>query len=122
MALSRGMRAFQISAARGLNALNNRCGRVFADRYHLRVISSPKHLRNALNYVFGNWRHHGYDRDYRCDTRFDPYSSAITFGGFRELSDEEQQFVRFEPNQIFGVALPRTWLLRGGWNRGGGLL
>jgi REP element-mobilizing transposase RayT len=118
MALSRGMRAFQISAARGLNG-DRRLGRVFIDRYHATIIRTPTQLRNALSYVFGNWRHHGYDRNYGR-TRFDPYSSAISFGGFSEL--EEPEVFRIPPNQdLLRVALPKSWLLQRGWKeRGGG--
>ena len=55
-ALARGMQGFEISAARNINTAlgdqyRRRRGRVFADRYHLEVITSPTRARNAISYV-----------------------------------------------------------------------
>src|SRR5262249_34187623 len=56
-ALSRGMQAFQISAARRLNQVDldgagrARRGPVFLDRYHEEVVTTPTHARHALSYV-----------------------------------------------------------------------
>jgi REP element-mobilizing transposase RayT len=118
-ALSNGMRAFLISVTRGFNGSTRR-GCLFPDRYHARVIRTPRQLRNTLNYVFGNWRHHGFDRDYgRC--RFDPYSSAVAFPGFHEMTEEETQVIRIPPYQaLLRVAYAKSWLLREGWRKGGG--
>jgi putative transposase len=71
-ALARGMQGFQISAARHINTLlGDRCrrrrGKVFAERYHLEVITTPTRARNALGYVMNNWRHHGEDRRGNCE-------------------------------------------------------
>src|SRR5215467_4349000 len=60
LALARGMQGFQISAARNINTLlgvdrfRRRRGSVFADRYHLEVITSPRRARHALSYVLNN--------------------------------------------------------------------
>src|SRR5262249_56829010 len=68
LALARGMQGFQISAARNINTLlgpdkyRRRRGPVFADRYHLEVITSPRQARHALSYVLNNWRKHREDR------------------------------------------------------------
>jgi REP element-mobilizing transposase RayT len=57
LALARGMQGFQISAAKHINAAlgaaagQRRRGQVFADRYHVEVITSPKQARNALSYL-----------------------------------------------------------------------
>ncbi|MEO7732882.1 MAG: transposase [Kofleriaceae bacterium] len=66
-ALASGMQGFQISAARHINSAlraggRRRRGSVFADRYHLVVIRSPKQARHVLAYVMNNWRKHGEDR------------------------------------------------------------
>src|SRR5678815_3917306 len=59
-ALARGMQGFQISAARHINTLlgdgryRRRRGPVFADRYHLEVITSPTQARHTLSYVVIN--------------------------------------------------------------------
>jgi REP element-mobilizing transposase RayT len=55
LALARGMQGFQISAARHINTAlgadkyRRRRGPVFADRYHLEVITSPTRARRALS-------------------------------------------------------------------------
>ena len=101
------MQALQISAARALNAELGRRGNVFVDRYHPRVIASPRQARNALAYVLNNWRKHGAHRTHPT-WRVDPYSSAVTF------------YNRVSPSY---PALPtcraQTWLLRIGWTRHG---
>ncbi|HEU4730025.1 MAG TPA: transposase, partial [Kofleriaceae bacterium] len=77
-ALARGMQGFQISAARHINTalgdrVRRRRGQVFADRYHLEVISSPTRARHAIAYVLGNWRKHREDRGPLSSTwRVDP--------------------------------------------------
>lgn len=70
-ALARGMQGFLISAARHIQAAvaktgGRRCGKVFADRYHLTVITSPTQARNAICYVLSNWRHHDEDQRGHC--------------------------------------------------------
>jgi REP element-mobilizing transposase RayT len=68
LALARGMQGFQISAARHINTAlgadryRRRRGPVFADRYHLEVITSPTRARRALSYILNNWRKHREDR------------------------------------------------------------
>jgi putative transposase len=53
-ALSRGMKAFQVSAAKRLNAAlkwkKRRRGQVFTDRYNATYITTPRQARNALAY------------------------------------------------------------------------
>src|SRR6185436_5816142 len=62
LALARGMQGFQISAARNINTAlgpdkyRRRRGKVFVDRYHLVVITSPRQARHVLSYILCNWR------------------------------------------------------------------
>ena len=56
--LSRGMQGLAIRIARGLNRLWERKGKVFADRYHDRILRTPREVRNALRYVLNNGRRH----------------------------------------------------------------
>ena len=53
-----GMQGLAIRIARGLNRLWGRKGKVFADRYHDRVLRTPREVRNALAYVLNNARRH----------------------------------------------------------------
>ena len=122
-ALARGLQAFQISAAKHLNAsiVQNglrRRGIVFADRYHQRLLGSPRQVRNALAYVLNNWRRHGEDR--AVPTRkVDPYSSGVVFAGWKEREGAVFLFPVPRGYINFSVSFPRTWLLRVGWKKAG---
>ena len=67
LALARGMQGFTISASRHVNTAlaigaRRRRGAVFADRYHLEVISSLTRARHALGYILINRRKHREDQ------------------------------------------------------------
>ena len=119
-ALSNGVRAFQIAAARLLNeAISEergveRKGRVFVDRYHARILTTPTEVRNAIGYVLNNWRHHGEDQA-APDRRVDPYSSGVNFGGWKELDDSPLMFGVPDGFSRLSTRAPHTWLLRVGW-------
>ena len=122
--LSRGVRGFAISAARQINRAissrrqTSRTGAVFPDRYHARILRTPRETRNAICYVVNNWRKHREDRarDLR-DFPIDPFSSACSFTGWRELEGRTWLWPpTYEP---LCVHRPRTWLLEHGWQRAG---
>jgi REP element-mobilizing transposase RayT len=126
IALAKGMQGFQISAARHLNRAiskrrgRRRAGRVFSDRYHARVLRSPKQARHALAYVLNNWRRHREDEaTFTKGWAIDPFSSGIQFAGWKEM--ENELFYRHPPPtyEALVVWLPKTWLLREGWRRHG---
>ena len=126
-ALARGMKAFQVSAAKRLNAAlrwkTPRRGQVFTDRYYAEYITSPRQARNALAYVLNNWCKHREDRALpaRPGVAFehDWFSSGWMFGGWRERADLE--FVPPTPDGFEPIAIwyPRSWLLTTGWRRHG---
>jgi len=124
LALASGMQAFQISAAKHLNKAiskdrkERRRGSVFTDRYHARIIRSPRQARNSLAYVLNNWRKHREDREAVARTwTLDPFSSAIRFDGWRDFSlDEEALPKSYLPLPVWS---PRTWLLKEGWRKHG---
>src|SRR5262245_62110085 len=58
-ALTRGMIGLSVRIARGLNRLWRRSGQVFADRFHARILETPRAVRTALVYVLQNARKHG---------------------------------------------------------------
>jgi len=125
-ALATGMQGFQISAAKRLNAAISkgrpgprRRGRVFPDRYHAEVITSPTQARHTMSYVINNWRKHEEDRGAARMWSFDPYSTASQFPDWQE--DGEAAFALFQPplyEPLF-VHPPRTWLLSAGWKKAG---
>ncbi len=124
-ALGRGIQGFKSSVARRVNRTCGRSGRLFEDRYHARIITTPTQARYAMAYVLCNQRHHGYEQMTSYPRGYvDPRSSARWFDGWiggrprvwREGEEGEEDGVPL-------VAAPRTWLLRVGWReRGGGLI
>jgi REP element-mobilizing transposase RayT len=58
-AFSDGMRSLAISLAKRVNHATGRRGRVFADRFHSRALTSPREVRNCILYVLQNAAHHG---------------------------------------------------------------
>jgi REP element-mobilizing transposase RayT len=125
-ALARGMQGFQISAARNINTVlgdgvRRRRGKVFADRYHVEVITSPTRARHAIGYVLGNWRKHGEDRKGLPSTWLvDPFSSGIVFPDWQELQDKVWLWPIRATYDPLVVRRPRTWLLAEGWKLAGG--
>jgi len=53
-ALGRGMMAIGTRLALAVNRVAERAGRVIADRYHVRLLATPREVRNALRYVLLN--------------------------------------------------------------------
>ena len=106
-ALSGGVRGLAIRIARAVNAALNRRGRLFADRYHARALTTPRAVRNALVYVLNNFRKHS-----RAGTDLDPCSSAQWFSGWRV----SRMAADSGPSP---VAVARSWLSRIGWRRHG---
>jgi putative transposase len=57
-ALSRGVQGLSVRVARAVNSRLQRKGRLFADRYHARALTTPRTVRYALRYVLLNARKH----------------------------------------------------------------
>lgn len=110
-ALSRGMQGLAIRIARRMNRLAERKGKLFADRYHARILSSPTQVRRALVYVLQNAAHHKPELTGAVDV----YSSAPYFDGWLERSR-----LRIVDDGPPPVEPARTWLLTTGWMRAGG--
>ena len=125
-ALARGMKAFQISAAKLINRVlppvdgKRRRGSVFPDRYHVEVITNPTQARHALSYVLNNWRKHREDQAGVARTWLvDPFSSGAIFGGWKELEGRYILWPLRDTYETLVVWFPKTWLLRVGWRRVG---
>lgn len=126
MPLARGMQAFFISAAKQINRSvfertgKRRKGKVFVDRYHSRILKTPREVRNAIAYVINNWRRHQEDRArFATAWKCDPYSNGWQFDGWREREDA---WYALQPPPTYESLLtwfPKTWLLREGWRRHG---
>jgi hypothetical protein len=64
--------------ARAVNqAMSRKRGKVFSDRYHVHVLSTPKETRAAVAYVLENFRRHCEKAGRPISSRFvDPHTSA----------------------------------------------
>ena len=107
--LSRAMNGLTTRIARGLNRLWQRAGQVFDDRYHARILTSPRAVRVALIYVLQNARKHGAWRAFAPDV----FSSAPWFDGWKGGLEKAAQS---RPRMLEQA---RTWLLSIGWRRHG---
>ena len=123
IALSKGVQGFSISAARQINKAitarggDRRTGRVIAERYHARPLTSPRAVRNTVAYCLLNWRHHGEDRAGIAATwKVDPFSSGALFFGWKELEHAAVLWPLPPTYLPLIVWRPRTWLL-GNWDR-----
>ena len=99
-ALARGMQGLAIRLAKGLNQLMGRAGKVFASRYHARVLLSPTQVRNAVGYVLNNYALHRAREGQPVDA------------GFRDAFSSQHSGVE--------GAAPLSWLLREGFRRAAG--
>jgi REP element-mobilizing transposase RayT len=121
-ALGRGMKAIGARLARAVNRVMRRSGPVLADRYHARLLPTPKEARNALRYVLLNARRHAAIAK-AARTKavpLDPASSGRWFDGWRRKSHGTGRVASTAPpTPQSPVARARTWLLTTGWRRHG---
>ena len=115
-----GMHDLEVRLSLRLNRFFERNGPFFADRYHARVLRSPRDVRNTLRYLLDNQRQHEARRGVKLSRDWiDPFSSAYWFDGWREpvrLREPRQRSLLACPRP---TALARSWLLKEGWRRGG---
>ena len=113
-ALGRGMKALSARVARAVHRVFRRRGPVLYGRYHLRILRTPREVRNALAYVLLNARKHWCERrGSPPPVRLDRASSGVWFDGWRRAP------TRPPPDERPAVAVAHTWLLRRGWRRHG---
>jgi REP element-mobilizing transposase RayT len=120
-ALGRGMMAIGSRLARAVNRIARRRGSVLADRYHLRLLPTPKEVRNALRYVLLNARRHAAAAHGTVTrpVRLDPASSARWFDGWKWKADLTGGATAAASRAPLPIARARTWLLTVGWRRHG---
>src|SRR5262249_32939837 len=111
-ALSRGIQGLLVRVAKTLNKLWSRRGKLFADRYHDRILKTPREVRHAIRYVLQNA--HKHPACGRVLGALDTFTSAPWFDGFRETI-----VVRGLEAIIRPVTDARTWMLTIGWRRHG---
>jgi REP element-mobilizing transposase RayT len=115
-ALGRGMKAVGARIARAVHRTFGVRGPVLDGRYHLRVLKTPREVRNALAYVLLNARRHWWKRNRAAPpVRIDAASSGRWFDGWGSQPATPDPRV-IGPPEVSGA---RTWLLRKGWRRHG---
>lgn len=119
-ALGRGMKAIAARLARAVNRVAKRRGAVLADRYHSRMLSTPREAHHALRYVLLNARRHAASESAALarPVRLDPASSARWFEGWKRTVPAASE-AGATPVARPPVARARTWLLSVGWRRHG---
>jgi REP-associated tyrosine transposase len=104
VALTRGMQGLTIRMARAINRALGRSGKVFADRYHARILKTPAEVRNAVEYVRHNHVKHLKKRGKTSHPwHIDPYSS---------MSGRAVTYMHNYDWSALIVAAPETWMLR----------
>ncbi|MBI4700291.1 MAG: transposase [Deltaproteobacteria bacterium] len=111
LALSRGIRGLVIRTARAVNRARGRHGPLWKERYHQRVLRTPREVRHALVYVLHNWKKHV---EGACG--LDPCSSAAWFDGW-----SGHPAIAPPAEVTTPVVAPRTWLAGKGWRRHGSI-
>lgn len=92
-------------------------GVVFPDRYHAEILTSPRRVRSALSYVLNNWRRHREDQaSYTANWYLDPFSSGVSFAGWKEGTWKIPA-----DHDPLPVSAPQSWLLREGWKKSGAI-
>ena len=110
------MKALGARLARAVNRTFQRKGAVLADRYHMRLLRTPKEVRNALRYVLLNARRHA--RRITGRWHCDPASSGRWFDGWKRRP-ASSRLASIHGRRSPPVAAAHTWLLRTGWRRHG---
>jgi hypothetical protein len=124
-ALGRGMMAIGSRLALAVNrVMGRKKGRVVADRYHARLLRTPREVRNALRYVLLNARHHAAAAARKArravEVVLDPASSAPWFQGWKSGPWMAPSAIDPAAGRVAPpVARARTWLLTVGWRRHG---
>jgi REP-associated tyrosine transposase len=102
--LTRGMQGLNVRLARAINRAQGRRGKVFADRYHARMLKTPAEVRNAVEYVRHNHKKHLLRGGREVHPFYiDPYSSMSG-----QACSYQHDYWRSSPV----VASAHTWMLR----------
>lgn len=110
--LRSGLTSFGSSFGKAARRLTGGRGAVFAGRYHMRVLKTPRQTKNALAYVLLNHSKHQGAKPY-----VDNKSSAVFFGDWRALLGDRYRIDESPPRPDY-LTDAQSWLGRVGWRRG----
>ena len=113
-ALSRGMSGLVIRAARALNRVFGRAGRLWGDRWHGRALRAPREVRTALAYLLFNARKHG-----EIPFGLDGYASTWWAADYFADPVYREGLAHFAQQRTAPITPAQTWLLREGWKKRG---
>jgi hypothetical protein len=117
------MMAMGSRLARAVNRIAKRSGPVLADRFHSRLLRTPREVHRALRYVLLNARRHaakaGVIALRAARVTLDPASSAPWFDGWRWCPHPVTEHEGAVRPLLPPVARARHWLLAKGWRRYG---
>ncbi len=108
-ALGRGMKSLSKRMVWAMRRAFGWRGGLLADRYHMRVLKTPREVRSAIRYVLLNAARHRR----AALPALDP-SSGRWFDGWKRGTARLERLMRVRP-----VANAHSWLLREGWRRHG---
>jgi hypothetical protein len=109
------MQGLLIRVARALHRLWRRNGAIVGDRFHSRILRTPREVRNAIRYVLANAKKHAAQGgEVAVPTAIDYFTSAPWFDGFREAFTLRGIDLSVRP-----VLPPKSWLMTTGWKRHG---
>jgi len=115
-ALARGIQGLSVRLARRINQALGTKGKVFADRYYVRVLKTPTETRNAVCYVINNLRKHEAQYGRKLAWGFiDPLSSGPHFDGWKDAEPRPPPHQGEEDDYERVGIEPTTWLLKTGW-------
>jgi REP element-mobilizing transposase RayT len=118
--LARGMQGLCVRLARRINLVLSRRGALFGDRYHARVLKTPREVRNAIRYVLLNERKHCAERGEKVGKYWvDPFSSGYFFDGWKQQRRFDEPWQKEILTAGPATAPPTVWLLTTGWRRHG---
>jgi hypothetical protein len=114
-ALRSGVSGLVIAFARRLMDLlyKRGKGKVWDHRYHSHELGSPSEVRNALVYIFNNYKKHGVTT--YGDGLADSYSSAADFADWHVPLRFLWPPLERHGRPAWRPAEPKTWLLETGW-------
>jgi REP element-mobilizing transposase RayT len=120
VAFARGVQRLLSRAAMTVNALARRSGKLWGDRHHREVLTTPSQVRNAYVYVLFNLRKHELASpapSISAMTAVDGCSSTFWFDGWSPRAPLPPETIAAGGPSI--VASPATWLARRGWKTRG---
>ncbi len=120
--LATGMQGLAVRLARRINPVFGRRGKLFAERYHARVLKTPRQVRNAIRYVLLNERKHCAERGEKVPRYWvDPFSSGYWFDGWQKRPRFDEPWQKELVAEGSPAAAATVWLLtnENGWRRHG---